>query len=209
MLRLSTGNKKLKNNDKVRFLIWNLPSQITCPYSTDLCRKYYYAKKAERLYKGALASRMDNYNESLKADFEWDMCATIAREVMRKPYQGKQILFRIHESGDFYSKEYAEKWLNIARSFPNIKFLAYTKSIPFFDGLTLPDNFTLRASIWADTDSGQIEAIVANNYPTYTAVPKDEYATLAPSMRCDCAIGCGDCKKCWNKNIKSLITAIH
>ena len=34
---------------------------------------------------------------------------------------------RIHESGDFYSIEYVEKWDNIAKQLPQVKFYAYTK----------------------------------------------------------------------------------
>jgi hypothetical protein len=37
-------------------------------------------------------------------------------------------LVRVHESGDFYDREYAEKWSAIARALPDVIFFAYTKS---------------------------------------------------------------------------------
>jgi hypothetical protein len=37
--------------------------------------------------------------------------------------------FRIHDSGDFYSPEYADKWKQIIAKNPNINFYAYTKTL--------------------------------------------------------------------------------
>ena len=48
---------------------------------------------------------------------------------------------RIHDSGDFYSIEYLNKWLQIAKDNKEVIFYAYTKSIKFFKGLKLPKNF--------------------------------------------------------------------
>lgn len=39
---------------------------------------------------------------------------------------------RIHDSGDFFSVEYLEAWMNIARQFPDILFYAYTKDVRMF-----------------------------------------------------------------------------
>lgn len=36
---ITKGNKKLINNDKVRWMIWNLPAITTCPFATDHCKK--------------------------------------------------------------------------------------------------------------------------------------------------------------------------
>lgn len=36
---------------------------------------------------------------------------------------------RIHDSGDFFSREYLEAWIDIARDFPDVLFYAYTKEV--------------------------------------------------------------------------------
>ena len=44
----------------------------------------------------------------------------------------KADFIRIHDSGDFYSPKYVEKWMQIAEALPGVKFYAYTKSHDFF-----------------------------------------------------------------------------
>lgn len=142
LLNVNTnGNRKLKNDATTRFIIWNLPAVKTCPFRTAMCEKSCYARKAERVYPQVLPSRERNYEESLRATFVEDMIFTInstifdARGRMRKAYRGKQIVFRIHESGDFYNYEYTRKWLEIMRYYedriPQLTFVAYTKSISY------------------------------------------------------------------------------
>lgn len=41
----SDRNLKLVPNDKVKFIIWNLPAGSTCPFASDDCIKFCYAKK--------------------------------------------------------------------------------------------------------------------------------------------------------------------
>ena len=132
---LSTGNHKLKPTADTKFLIWNLPAEKTCPFATELCKKFCYAKKAERQYKGARNAREINFNDSLRPSFTVTLALEICKYINRPSWQGKKVLFRIHESGDFYNKEYAQKWIDIANVFQNIQFLAYTKSVRFFVGL--------------------------------------------------------------------------
>ena len=39
---------------------------------------------------------------------------------------------RVHDSGDFYSPKYLNKWVDIATQNKDVIFYAYTKSIKFF-----------------------------------------------------------------------------
>ena len=52
---------------------------------------------------------------------------------------------RIHDSGDFFSREYALAWIEIAEEFPYILFYAYTKEVEMFRDLAattfIPPNF--------------------------------------------------------------------
>ena len=116
-------------------------------------------------------------------------------ERIRK-YRKNVRFVRIHESGDFYNREYAEKWLAIMENCKgeSIKFIAYTKSVKYFDGVKLPRNFFLRASVWNDTTPENLEIIERNAWPIYTAVEKFEKGDTF--TRCRCA-DCATCAKCW------------
>lgn len=204
-LYVSTGNKKLKSNPYVRFLIWNLPSLATCPFSTELCRKNCYARKAEKQYPGCLPCRERNLELSKQADFVPEMVKLIQRRQKHKAYRGKKILFRIHESGDFYSWQYAERWLEIARQCPDVTFLAYTKSLPYFENASIPANFIVRASVWSDTKPELLE--LSAKYPIYTALPKGTYDTVR-NFQCKCE-DCGTCQACYSPKVKNIIVDIH
>lgn len=210
----SNGNRKLKNTDKVKFLIWNIPAVKTCPFRTEHCEKSCYARKAERLYPQVLPSREANYSESLSPEFVNNMIYTIAVEASKKSNKGKTIIVRIHESGDFYNEEYANKWLTIATQigaiYSNVTFMAYTKSLPYFNGKCIPENMVVRASVWDDTKVERLEEIKENAYPIYTAFSKVEMPESINNgfTKCDCA-DCGNCGKCWDREIKKLACEIH
>lgn len=205
---LSTGNNKLKSTDQVKFLIWNLPAEKTCPFSTEMCKKFCYAKKAERQYKNVRTCRATNFNDSLCDSFPAAMMMEIYEYIRRPSWKNKEVLFRIHESGDFYNREYVEKWLKIARFYPNIQFLAYTKSVRFFVGLKIPDNMTIRFSVWDDTNPQDLETARSLKFPVYTAIDKEGFQNIPVKNQCNCSVGCGECGKCWLRNI-DLTTEIH
>lgn len=205
-LNVSNGNKKLVSNENTRFIVWNLPSVKTCPYATEHCKASCYARKAERVYPTCLPSRERNFDESKKIDFVENMVFTITEVAKRS--KAKNIVVRIHESGDFYNREYANKWLEIANACKidkRIKFIAYTKSFVYFDGVKLPKNFNLRASLWDDTTEKQKEIVSRNGWNIYTAV--DKFQSGDNFTRCRCK-DCATCKKCW-QNYKDIRCEIH
>lgn len=205
-LNVSNGNKKLVSNENTRFIVWNLPSVKTCPYATEHCKASCYARKAERVYPTCLPSRERNFDESKKADFVENMVYTIMEIAKRS--KAKNIVVRIHESGDFYNKEYSNKWLEIANACKidkRIKFIAYTKSFKYFDGVALPKNFNLRASLWDDTTEAQKEIVSRNGWNIYTAV--EQFQSGDNFTRCRCK-DCATCKKCW-QNYKDIRCEIH
>ncbi len=211
----ANGNKKLRNTDTVRFLIWNLPAVKTCPFRTAMCEKSCYARKAERVYPTVLPCREQNYLDSLENDFAENMIYTIEKKLKHRAYSGKKIIFRIHESGDFYNVEYFRKWCRIAEHFENderIVFLAYTKSVAFYKSARIPHNLIIRSSIWADTCAQSITITKAFNIPIYTALTPQEIdaeraaGRIFTVCRCD---DCATCGECWNKSVKDIICKIH
>lgn len=194
-------NKKMKPSDSVAFLIFSLPAVYTCPYATADCLKYCYAKSAY-MYPSVCINHAGNYMASLQDTFVTDVCKAIREKIYTKkggirkafinPRTGepKKIYVRIHESGDFYSKVYLLKWVEIAEQFPELKFFAYTKSVPYFYDLELPANFIARFSIFPDSPAEHVAWIRENNKPFYVAV--DAFSAEC-EYRCDCADGCGAC----------------
>lgn len=60
---------------------------------------------------------------------------------------------RLHGSGDFYSQDYLDAWIAIAKKYPDIIFYGYTKSLPYLvKRLPLPNNFRLVASYGGTAD---------------------------------------------------------
>ncbi len=74
-----------------------------------------------------------------------------AKSVKRK----RQLVLRVHDSGDFYSPEYQQSWYSLAGSFPDVQFYAYTKQIQQSKDLESlkPKNFTLIYSYGGKQDS--------------------------------------------------------
>lgn len=70
-------------------------------------------------------------------------------------YKGGKAV-RIHDSGDFFSKEYALEWIDIAYEFPDILFYAYTKEVLMFRDIKanylIPDNFRWLYSLGGKQD---------------------------------------------------------
>jgi hypothetical protein len=69
-------------------------------------------------------------------------------EIIKK----KATHIRIHDSGDFYSREYLHKWFKVMESLPHVQFYAYSKSLPLLANERLPSNFTLIKSLGGKAD---------------------------------------------------------
>ena len=210
-INISEGNKKLVPNKLVKFLIWSIPPITTCPFTTSLCKKFCYAMKAYKAYPNARKAWNAHYRMSKKDNFVERMVYTILAYASKPSYkEANVIVFRIHESGDFYNQEYTDKWLQIAEIIgaiePKVKFMAYTKSVEFFKGKEIPQNMTVRFSLWSDTDPSQKALAESMGLPIYTAV--ESFTNEPKKERCEC-VDCGKCCKCWSKKFEMLKCEIH
>lgn len=154
---LGNGNSKLQKTEKefgVKIFNFSIPAgndkitgKITCPFAGKCFEDFCYAKKG--FYN------MPNVEKALserhKATRESDFVDRITNEIS-KVKNDRQIYVRIHDSGDFYSPAYFEKWLNIAYKNPNVRFYAYTKSHSFIRGRQLPENMDLIYSLGSKND---------------------------------------------------------
>ena len=153
-------NKKSKASKYNRNNI-GLPNEETCIGAGD-CIKDCYVKKANyRRFPNVYESHWRNYAETKKDDFPLNMLI----EIIEK----KSESIRIHDSGDFYSREYTHKWFKIAEALPHVQFYAYTKSIPLFIGENLPENFTVIFSY-----GGKYDSLIDNSIHRHAVIYRDE-----------------------------------
>jgi len=216
-IKPSTGNKKYVRDEYVNYCIFNIPAVTTCPYRTFSCELLCYARKAERVYPSVLPARQRHLVQTQKASFVVDMILAIYKAVQNAKKRDKKLIVRVHEAGDFYSVEYAKKWLAIAEFFkdePAVHIGAYTKSSPYLTQLgykhNMFSNLTINGSVWGDTKTERLNEYARMNLPTYTALPTDEVEKDSRIYKCDCA-KCGSpngCIACFSNDKKFNVKAV-
>tara|TARA_R110002094_G_scaffold221223_2_gene195143 strand:+ start:18 stop:758 length:741 start_codon:yes stop_codon:yes gene_type:complete len=107
-----------KGNDKTGCFSFDLPAKITCPGMTSACGSKCYAASMMRVYKGVAAKYARNLELANSDDFVMRMVRDIP----------PRCEFRIHVSGDFYSTEYVDKWIEIAKRRTDVILYTYTRS---------------------------------------------------------------------------------
>lgn len=138
-VKISAGNDKLEDIPNISIV----PGE-TCPGSVDECR-YCYAKVSMRCSTWAEVRWRVNtfYAKNDPRRFMNDVAAQI--------YLSRTDYFRIHVGGDFFSRKYLVTWFDIVRQFPDVRFLAFTKSFEL-DWSGKPDNLIVIWSVFPSTD---------------------------------------------------------
>ena len=154
-MNLLTQNAKIKKTSKennAKIFNFSIPAyktkdgKVTCPFA-DSCVKYCYAQKGNYTRFPVVQELME---EKYKISKTNTFIPLMNEEIKKK----KATHVRIHDSGDFYSPTYLQKWLDIATQNKDVIFYAYTKSIKFFvDGLKLPKNLKIIFSEGSKTDN--------------------------------------------------------
>jgi hypothetical protein len=163
-----TQNSKLKKTSKhfnKRVFNFGIPAyksasgKITCPFA-DSCIKFCYAKKGAYTWSNVKPAFERRY-QLTKTDLFID---AMDAEIKKK----KADYIRVHDSGDYYSPAYLQKWLKIAELNPAVKFYSYTNSIQFIKDLkTIPANFDFIFS-----DSGKQVNLIDKTTDRHTKIFK-------------------------------------
>lgn len=158
MKLLSSPNTKLRQTMKFNncfIYSFNLPAyksgnKIICIGAQD-CIQYCYAQNGHYLYSTNQDKYLYNYLESKKNTFEGLMIKIITDLSNRHT---KPVYIRLHSSGDFYHKDYVNKWAYIAACLPNVFFYGYTKSYPLLKDHSIMklDNVFIRYSFGSKYD---------------------------------------------------------
>jgi len=188
-ITMSKGNLKFAPE----ILIWSIPAIKTCPNCAD-CAASCYARKAEKVYPQVLPCRERNYQATQDLEqFKRDMVALIKR-TQKTSKKHTPSAVRIHESGDFYSKEYAEAWAAIARECPELTFYGHTKA-PENLPEDIPENMNIVESILpnGEVNFGSKEKVLR--------MSKEYGAAICPYGKAKKAFKCGtDCKACMRRS---------
>lgn len=158
-----------KPNEKIPHYNFNLPAGFTCPYASSCHSRAdretgkitdfgsrgdededdfrCYAASQEALYPDVRKLRWSNFDAltSIGKTNVNGMAKAIINAIEKTMPRAYNFL-RLHVSGDFFNRPYLNAWIKVAQHFPQMIFYTYSKSVPFFIGTTLPDNFRVTFS---------------------------------------------------------------
>ena len=167
-MNLLTQNTKLKKTSKhfdKRVFNFGIPAyktasgKTTCPFA-DLCIQFCYAKKGAYTWSNVKPAFEKRYALTKTDQF----ISAMTKEIKKK----RADYVRVHDSGDYYSPKYLQKWLTIAKNNPSVRFYSYTNSIQFIKELeTIPANFDFIFS-----DSGKQVDLIDKSTDRHTKIFK-------------------------------------
>lgn len=111
----------------------------TCP-NAGACATVCYARNGTYNFSNVKGRHTQNLEYIIEDPQGW--FAQMLEEVSKPKMRGKHI--RIHDAGDFFSQDYLEMWLKLARLVPEVTFYCYTKEVSMFKRVLAegcPDNF--------------------------------------------------------------------
>ena len=164
-MNLLTQNSKLKKTSKelgLRVFNFGIPAyksasgKLTCPMA-DSCVKFCYAKKGAYIWSNVKPAFEKRYQLSKTDKFVDAMNAEIRKK--------KPDYVRVHDSGDYYSRAYLKKWIDIANSNPNVRFYSYTNMVDMMLKTSLPDNYDIIFS-----DSGKQKHLIDERKHRHTKI---------------------------------------
>jgi len=164
-MNLLTQNSKLKRTSKalgLKVFNFGIPAyksasgKLTCPMAKE-CVKFCYAKKGAYIWSNVSPAFEKRYQITKQDNFIEQMSIEIAKK--------KPGYIRVHDSGDYYSKEYLRRWLQIAAIHPDIKFYSYTNCVQMLKSVDLPDNYDIIYS-----DSGKQKAMIDQKVDRHTKI---------------------------------------
>lgn len=174
IFKWSNSNAKLARLEAIlggKVMSFSLLSGWTCPFAKTCLSKVIikdgvkqikdgphtevrcFSASQEVLYPAVYNARKFNTDKVKKALVNNSLVTMLINDIHNFPVDVKAI--RIHVAGDFFSQAYFDAWLKVARAFPNLKFYAYTKALPFWikRKAAIPENFIPTASFGGSRDS--------------------------------------------------------
>lgn len=189
MVHISEGYTKIGKIPNISF-----PPVISCPKNAP-CKKQCYAMKAFRMYP----SVRKNWNENFKEAYNYR--EYFFSEIMLYLQTKKPKYFRWHVSGDILDQSYLNRMKQIAKSFPNTRFLCFTKMHDLSFKNT-PKNLSIVLSMW--TEFGNVKKLMPR------AWMNDGSDKRIPKTGKKCGGSCENCKYCFSMGkFDNVVFDIH
>lgn len=107
----------LTHNPNLGVMTANLPPVLTCPGRSPWCR-YCYAQHGHWFYPNVKNGLLARWEASKQPGW-------VAKSASEAKLQAD--ILRIHSAGDFYSRQYIQRWGQVARRTPHTQLYAYTR----------------------------------------------------------------------------------
>jgi len=167
-VKFNKANVKLqKLAKKIGKVIYSfdLPAGKSCPFALECrsmavetinglrikdgpkCKFRCYAASCEVRLTNVYLAHRKNYR-AIKAAKTKSKIAKLLLDALPRNAQ----VIRLHSSGDFFTKNYFEAVVMVARLTPHIRWYGYTKAIKYLVGRELPPNLKLTASYGGTQD---------------------------------------------------------
>jgi hypothetical protein len=178
MTKLLTKNGKMAASASDKYTVFNfgIPAYraqsglVTCP-NAGTCGKAAgcYALQGSYTWTPVKAAYEYRLAATQRPTFAAELAAELATKVKTATRQGRTVVVRVHDSGDFYSLAYAKVWMQIAADHPSVKFYAYTKMVALARTLTkqglVPSNFT-----WIFSEGGTQDQLINHSVDRHSRV---------------------------------------
>jgi len=178
MTKLLSQNSELKPDG---IFNWSIPAfgvRLTdgttmnvCP-NAGACASYCYARNGTYNFSNVKRKHIQNLELSLYQPESF--VEQMITECSKLKMKGKHV--RIHDAGDFYSKEYLLNWLKIIKACPDVTFYCYTKEVAMFKEIVEPNcptNFKYLYSM-----GGKQDDLIDLSKDRHADVFKDDAAIL-------------------------------
>jgi hypothetical protein len=173
--KLLTQNSELKPDG---IFNWTLPAfGVTLTDGTNMnvcpqagaCASFCYARSGTYNFSNVKRRHIQNLEYILEDPDGW--FEQMLAEVQAPKMKGKHI--RIHDAGDFFSKDYLALWIKIAEQTPEVTFYCYTKEVTLFKQTEFPSNFKYLFSM-----GGKEDHLIDLENDRHAEVFKDDAAIL-------------------------------
>jgi len=217
-----TNCSLLSAPSKMPSFAFGLPAHRSCPRANgSICQDCYASKGFYRMsnVQRTQDARYAWTRESLKTSAGTNAWISTMVQAIRHATRKGEKLFRIHDSGDFFSAAYANAWYEVCGQLPDVRFWAPTRAWQLPTSTDAVDGLK-PFRVLTESDSVMSALLKLASLPNVTIRPSALNFNDAPPMidglaagsaACDAnAFGhacpapkqgnhCGICRVCWHK----------
>ena len=156
---------------------------VTCPGAGE-CQLYCYARKGGYVMFPASsmsAAQALNFLVNHPEDYMKMFDSEVKKTKGQADKHGIKLLVRIHDAGDFFSKDYYNLMMNVARNNPDVKFYFYTKMGELATDSSAPPNVVSQFSPGAksrEVKTVQVSRDAGKHVKDAVTLPKDMFRDL-------------------------------